>query len=139
MGVHDQINRLVSIFSLNSFAYACNNANQRTSATLADGSAWAFGYDSLGQVTSGKRAWADGLAVAGEQFEYGFDDIGNRTSAKAGGNGLGANLRTSNSLLASSFESRQAVLAWRKTLAKAAENFVLLLVAALHFRLRLEP
>jgi hypothetical protein len=35
-------------------------------------------YDSLGQVTSGKRAWADGSRVAGQQFDYSFDDIGNR-------------------------------------------------------------
>ena len=57
------------------------SANQRTSATNADGTRWVYTYDSLGQVTSGKRYWADGAPVAGEQFEYGFDDIGNREYA----------------------------------------------------------
>jgi len=50
--------------------------------------------DSLGQVKSGKKYWADGTPVAGQQFEYGFDDIGNRTATKAGGNENGANLRS---------------------------------------------
>ena len=45
-------------------------------------------------MTSGKKYWADGTAVAGQQFEYAFDDIGNRTSTKAGGDAAGANLRT---------------------------------------------
>jgi len=52
-----------------------------------------YQYDALGQVTSGKKYWADGTAVAGQQFEYAFDDIGNRTSTKAGGDAAGANLR----------------------------------------------
>ena len=55
-------------------------AVQSTQATLADGSYWVYQYDDLGQVISGKRYWADGTPVAGQQFEYGFDDIGNRTS-----------------------------------------------------------
>jgi len=42
-------------------------------------------YDNLGQVTSGKKYFADGTPVPGQQFEYGFDDIGNRSSTKAGG------------------------------------------------------
>ena len=33
--------------------------------------------------------WADGSAVAGQQFEYGFDWIGNRVSTKAGGDHTG--------------------------------------------------
>jgi hypothetical protein len=39
-------------------------------------------YDSLGQVISGKKYWADGTPVAGQQFEYTFDDIGNRLTEK---------------------------------------------------------
>jgi hypothetical protein len=74
--------------------YGLNAANQRTRLTLADSSYWVYQYDSLGQVTSGKRYWADGTPVAGEQFEYGFDDIGNRTLAKADGDQGGANLRS---------------------------------------------
>ena len=54
---------------------------QRTRVTHADGSYWIYQSDTLGQVTSGKRFWADGTPVAGQQFEYGFDDIGNRQSA----------------------------------------------------------
>ena len=54
-----------------SFSYVYNNANQRTRATLADGSYWLYEYDSLGQVRSGKKYWADGTPVAGQQFEYG--------------------------------------------------------------------
>ena len=75
------------------YSYLYNDANQRTRLTLADGSYWEYQYDSLGQVKSGKRRWNDGTWVAGQQFEYGFDDIGNRTSAKAGGDSGGANLR----------------------------------------------
>jgi YD repeat-containing protein len=55
-----------------------NSANHRTRRTDADSSHWSYQYDSLGQVTSGKRVWQDGTPVAGQQFEYAFDDIGNR-------------------------------------------------------------
>src|SRR5213594_4562100 len=71
-----------------------NDANQRTRVTLNDGSFWIYQYDSLGQVTSGKKFWADGGPVPGQQFEYGFDDIGNRTSTKVGGDETGAGLRS---------------------------------------------
>jgi len=64
-----------------SFAYQYNMANQRTRADLGDGSYWIYSYDNLGQVISGRRYWADGTPVLGQQFDYGFDDIGNRTSA----------------------------------------------------------
>ena len=62
----------------------------------ANGSYWIYQYDTLGQVTSGKRFWADGTPVAGQQFEYGFDDIGNRQTAAHGGNAGGSNLRLEN-------------------------------------------
>jgi RHS repeat-associated protein len=45
-------------------------------------------------VKSGKRYWSDGTPVAGQQFEYAHDDIGNRTSTKAGGDAVGAGLRS---------------------------------------------
>lgn len=61
-----------------------NSANQRTGFTNADSSRWAFTYDTLGQVASGKRYWSDGTNVAGQQLEYLFDDIGNRLSAGSG-------------------------------------------------------
>ncbi len=95
------LNRLTRISSstntasplVSGFDYRYNNANQRVQTTLADGSYWVYAYDKLGQVTSGKRYWADGTPVAGQQFEYGFDEIGNRTGTKAGGDSQGANLR----------------------------------------------
>src|ERR1043166_1564664 len=99
---YDNLNRLTGISSAPSaasavsFNYAYNSANQRTAITNADNSRWAYGYDSLGQVTSGKRSWADGSIVTGQQFEYGFDDIGNRRVAASGGDPLGANLRYQN-------------------------------------------
>src|SRR5262249_34507632 len=88
---HDFLNRLTNISSttgsvpIASFVYKYNVANQRTSVTNVDNSYWVYGYDSLGQVTSGKKYWADGTPIAGQQFEYSFDDIGNRQSAGSGG------------------------------------------------------
>jgi RHS repeat-associated protein len=100
---YDYLNRLTSISSANalsvvldSHGYAYNSANQRTAATNVDNSAWNYQYDSLGQVTSGKKYWSDGTVVAGEQFGYAFDDIGNRVTTQAGGSEFGANLRYAN-------------------------------------------
>ena len=67
----DGLNRLKQITSQPSadnavsFNYAYNQANQRTSITNGDGSRWAFAYDNLGQVISGKKYWSDGTPVAG--------------------------------------------------------------------------
>src|SRR5213592_2412704 len=99
---YDNLNRLTGISSAPtadatlSFNYAYNSANQRTSITNADNSRWAYGYDSLGQVTLAKNHWSDGTAAAGQQFEYAYDDIGNRKSAASGGNEWGSNLRYEN-------------------------------------------
>src|SRR5882724_862478 len=86
---YDLLNRLTNTTSISSvaswFVYTYNSANQRTRATLADGSYWVYAYDSLGQVISGRKYWSDGTAVAGQQFEYSFDNIGNRQSAGSGG------------------------------------------------------
>src|SRR6266540_3993141 len=98
---YDYLNRLTSISSVPasqigmaiSYGYAYNAANQRTQMKLNDNSYWIYQYDTLGQVTSGKRYWGDGTPVAGQQFEYGFDDIGNRASTKVGGDSTGNNLR----------------------------------------------
>ena len=49
---YDLLNRLTNTASSSSFVYAYNSANQRTRATLVDGSYWVYAYDSLGQVTS---------------------------------------------------------------------------------------
>ena len=85
---YDRLNRLQSISSRAygvaatnlpvSVGYQYNAANQRTRATLGDGTYWVYQYDALGQVVAGRRYWADGTEVAGQQFEYRFDDIGNR-------------------------------------------------------------
>jgi RHS repeat-associated protein len=105
---YDLLNRLTSITNLPSassaigFRYAYNNANQRTSVTNAESARWIYQYDSLGQVTSGRKYWGDGTPVAGQQFEYTFDDIGNRKTTAAGGDQFSVNLRsagyTNNSL-----------------------------------------
>jgi len=96
---YDNLNRLTAISSAPSassavtFNYTYNSANQRTRRTESDSSYWSYQYDTLGQVTSGKKYWSDMTPVAGQQFEYGHDDIGNRTQTKAGGDASGAGLR----------------------------------------------
>ena len=87
---YDYLNRVTQISTVGdgrpvSHGYPYNAANQRTRETLADDSYWVYHYDSLGQVTSGKKYWSDGTPVAGQQFEYAFDDIGNRTQTQSGG------------------------------------------------------
>lgn len=98
---YDNLNRMTRIEALNaqsaplnSWTYECNAVNQRTAVTNADGCYWIYGYDRLGQVTSGKKHWPGGQVVAGEQFEYVFDDIGNRKLVKTGGDAFGQSLRT---------------------------------------------
>jgi len=99
---YDRLNRLTGISSMPSgtnqlplsFQYSYNDANQRIRVGLHDGSYWLYEYDALGQVKSGKRYWADGTPVAGQQYEYAHDDIGNRTETEAGGDSTGGNLRT---------------------------------------------
>lgn len=101
---YDYLNRLTQISSTPngsgatpvSFNYNYNTANQRTAATNTDNCYWVYQYDSLGQVVSGKKYWADGTPVAGQQFTYNFDDIGNRTCTASGGDATGSNLRTAN-------------------------------------------
>jgi RHS repeat-associated protein len=83
---YDLLNRLTNIASVDSlsapvatFAYTYNAGGQRTQRRDTDGSYWNFGYDPLGQVTTGEKRWSDNALVAGQQFAYAFDDIGNRT------------------------------------------------------------
>jgi RHS repeat-associated protein len=102
---YDYLNRLTGISSVggtssmspvSTFNYRYNPANQRTQTTNIDNSFWAYQYDNLGQVISGKKYWSDGTPVAGQQFTYNFDDIGNRKSAASGGDATGSNLRSAN-------------------------------------------
>jgi RHS repeat-associated protein len=99
----DYLNRLTEITSQGgtgvppvAYNYNYNAANQRTQDRLADGSYWNYQYDALGQVTSGRKFWADGTVVAGQQFGYAFDTIGNRTQTQTGGDQNGRNLRVAN-------------------------------------------
>jgi YD repeat-containing protein len=92
----DRLTGIASVPSASSAvssAYAYDILNQRTGLTNADNSFWTFGYDSKGQVLSGKHYWSDQTPVAGQQFEYQFDDIGNRKQLKSGGDAQGQNLR----------------------------------------------
>jgi RHS repeat-associated protein len=96
---YDLLNRLAatvstpSAASAISYGYTYNSANQRVRVSLADGSAWQHVYDSVGQVVSGHKFFADGAPVAGQQFDYSFDNIGNRTQTLAGGDQGGLNQR----------------------------------------------
>ena len=96
----DRLNRLLVVTATPgsgagwSSLYADNTANQLTHRADFDGSYWVYEYDALGQVISGKRFWADGSPVAGQQLEYAYDDIGNGTSSKEGGDASGLNLRS---------------------------------------------
>jgi RHS repeat-associated protein len=67
-----------------SFNYSLNQANQRTTNSLADGGKWIYQYNERGEVVSGKKYFSDGTAVQGSQFEYDFDTIGNRTTVQDG-------------------------------------------------------
>jgi len=93
---YDYLNCLTGKSSVLNFNYQYNAASQRTRVTLADGSYWVYGYDTLGQLTSGVKYFWDGTPYAGQQFGYAFDSIGNRTSTQAGGDQNGANLRQAN-------------------------------------------
>jgi RHS repeat-associated protein len=93
---YDYINRLTAIshadlqpVTLASYSYGYNGANQRTNVTHADDSYWTFGYDSLGQVISGKQGDDQDALLADRQFEYDFDDIGNRQAHRLDGSAGG--------------------------------------------------
>ena len=98
----DNVDRLLSVTHTPSasgqlpiaFSYGLNLNSQRTAVTNAEGARWAFSYDLLGQLTSGRRYWPDGAAVAGQQFDYVFDEAGDRLWAARGGDAAGANLRS---------------------------------------------
>ena len=83
---YDSTNRLKRVASATasgatvySALYTYDAAGRRIQATAApDNTRWDYGYDSLGQVISGRKYWCVGSFVAGQQFEYAFDTIGNR-------------------------------------------------------------
>lgn len=93
---YDSLGRLQSIATsapapgtVASYAYTYNSLHQRTKVTREDGSYWSYSYDDRGELVSGKKYWADGTPVWGQQTEYTFDNIGNRGASKSGGNPLG--------------------------------------------------
>jgi len=88
---YDNLNRLAtithtpSVSAAISVAYTYNSANQRTKAVRETSAYWNFGYDPLGQVTSGKKFTSADAAVPGHDFAWTYDDIGNRKTAVANG------------------------------------------------------
>jgi RHS repeat-associated protein len=90
---YDNLNILTSIGTAGilpaasvSYSYDYNNHDQRSKATLADGSYWEYSYDQYGQVTSGEKHDSTGAKVPNQQFGYAFDSIGNRSSENRNGN-----------------------------------------------------
>jgi RHS repeat-associated protein len=61
-----------------------NDAGDRDTATLPDGTFWSYGSNTRGEVISGTKKLADSTALSGYQFGYTFDDIGNRLTATRG-------------------------------------------------------
>jgi len=90
---HDKLARVKSLVTnrlsdngvLASYDYDYNSLNQREKMATADNSYWNYGYDSLGQVTSGKKKLAGGTQISGYDFGYQIDGIGNRQTATANG------------------------------------------------------
>ena len=65
--------------------YTLDAKDQRTSSALADGSSWAYGYDSRSQLASAVKSVP---GVPDESFGYLYDDIGNRTSSTENDGGI---------------------------------------------------
>ncbi len=94
---YDKLNRLTGMISTPSgsaqlpFSYGAsyNEADQRITVTMNDGSYWVYEYDTLGQIKAAKKHFADGTFVPGQQFFFSFDHIGNRTSSTIGGTETG--------------------------------------------------
>ncbi|MDD2626954.1 MAG: hypothetical protein PHI87_05350, partial [Candidatus Methanomethylophilus sp.] len=94
---YDKLNRLAGMISTPSgggqlpFSYGAsyNEANQRITVTMNDGSYWVYDYDTLGQISSAKKHFADGAFVPGQQFTYSHSNIGNRTVTTFGGTETG--------------------------------------------------
>ena len=72
-----------------------NAAGQRDRDTLADGSYWAYTYNSRGEVTGGAKHFGPAVAgyanaaVNGYGYGYSFDPIGNRTRTVVNGRTAG--------------------------------------------------
>ena len=82
---YDSANRLDDIHAIGAdlttisrFTYTHDAAGRRTRADLADGTAWHYGYNSRGEVTSAERLEANLEPWPGQAFGYTFDGLGNR-------------------------------------------------------------
>jgi YD repeat-containing protein len=81
---HDAANRLRTIASATpsavatAFTYQYDAASRRTRATMEDGTAWHYGYNPRGEVTSAERRRANSNPFPGQQFGFSFDGLGNR-------------------------------------------------------------
>jgi len=62
-----------------------NDANQITRTIDEKNSYWDYGYDDLGQVTSGQKFLWNGIALDGHDLGYSYDAIGNRTTTVTNG------------------------------------------------------
>ncbi len=80
----DAFHRLVSVSAGSSPActYTLDAKDRRVAAALADGSSWAYGYDSRSQLASAVKSVP---GVPDESSGYLYDDIGNRTSSTENG------------------------------------------------------
>ncbi len=79
---------------LSKAAYILDAKGRRQSLFREDGTRWDFGYNSRDEVETGAKRQSNGNLLAGRQFSYEYDDVGNRKTARFGGDGNGANLRT---------------------------------------------
>ena len=93
---HDRMQRLFGIVTANAtgthlsrHGYTLDAAGRRIHASRESGQGWDYGYDDVGQVTSGVKKFPDGSAIPGHSFAYQYDGIGNRTSATQGGTNTG--------------------------------------------------
>ncbi len=63
------------------YGYEFDNLGRRKKAVLVDGSAWDYGYNDRGEVTSAARKNAAGTTIPALGATYAYDGIGNRTSS----------------------------------------------------------
>ncbi|MEI6674935.1 MAG: hypothetical protein WCO57_07135, partial [Verrucomicrobiota bacterium] len=96
---HDRMQRLFGIVTANAsgthisrHGYTFDGVGCRVRATRENGQRWDYGYDDVGQVTSGVKKFPGGdnaVPIPGHAFGYQYDGIGNRTSATHGGTDTG--------------------------------------------------
>jgi len=93
---HDRMQRLFGIVTANAsgthlsrHGYTFDDVGRRVRATRENGQRWDYGYDDVGQVTSGVKKFPNATAIPGHSFAYQYDGIGNRTTATHGGTNTG--------------------------------------------------